>query len=204
MRIIYEYDKMNDELWDAYKSKSDLLFNDEELNELLNKESHTQPSIDLIWNAIVRLIKESAHNIIPTRKSSTKINKPTTNGRLIPAPFYVHLRRLQKMKHMCNQLMNNDIPIEKLNKFARYIDYMKKHFPEINLTIPSNHRFTNDFLLQIKDAWLAIKKACKVNYDENRLKKINESINQRASMIKNNQKRLLNSLLNRHNHTKNP
>lgn len=196
-RIVYEYSKMTDELWAAYKDKSQNAFNCKSLAATLDKDSHDQTDLDLIWETIKKLINTSAHNIIPKKKTTTKVNIPSRNGRLTPAPFYVHLRRLQNMNstnrlHVSQHMSNNIVCT-----FNRYISYMKKHFPEIHLQLPEDKKFSTDFGIQIKDAGLHISNACKKDYDRKQGEKISDLLTKRASMIKDNQKRMLNSLLNR-------
>ena len=54
-----------------------------------------------------------------------------------------------------------------------------------------------EFLSKIKSTWQQINTECKKDYQENQLNKIQESTTKRASYIVNNQKKMLNSLLNR-------
>lgn len=48
MRTIFEYDRMTDEMWNAYNVKSDFFFKNFQLNELLELDKYDQSSVDKI------------------------------------------------------------------------------------------------------------------------------------------------------------
>lgn len=142
---------MNDELWATYNDKTDALFSQAEVTSLIDQITpYTQINIDNIWNIIKDLIKDGANNIIPSCKTTTKINKPKTDRRIILPQFYIHLRRLQQMQSICSQKIGRIIPEEMCTKYDHYIAYIKSHFPKITLSILTNCQYTDDFLRAIK------------------------------------------------------
>jgi hypothetical protein len=93
--------------------------------------------------------------------------------------------------------MNNSISEVDIKEYNNYIKYIHKHFPKFQIDIPTSQEYNEQFRLQIKLAWTNISIACKKSYQEKQQAKIHDAVTQRASYIKNNQKRMLNSLLNR-------
>lgn len=78
-----------------------------------------------------------------------------------------------------------------------YISYIHNYFPAIELMITTPPIYTNFLLEQVNIAWNKINEACKKDYQNHKFFTIKDAIQQYALYIKNNQKRMLNSLLNR-------
>jgi exonuclease III/ribonuclease HI len=197
-RIIFEYTKMDKEKWAKYESKTNEQFNDQNLIRLLHKDTHDRQDINDIWACMKNILQTCAKSAIPYKK--TRYNQNVNHkkaDRLIPSALYVQLRRLRLMYSTCNKHLNKIVDNASSNKFNRYIEYINKEDPDLEI---------DDVPIIWNTQWAAhVKVAWKKTFDRiKRLqttmdnKRIEESIHKRAAMIHDNQTKMLNSLLNRH------
>ncbi|PKY56354.1 hypothetical protein RhiirA4_428190, partial [Rhizophagus irregularis] len=115
----------------------------------------------------------------------------------IPKFLYVQLRRLQLIYLTCNKFMEQPTQFNLKNRFNRYITYINKHNPEFKIIeVPTIWNQT--WALHIKSAWNQTMELIKKYHTKAQNQQIEDYINKRAAMIKNNQTKMLNSLLNRH------
>ncbi|GBC38549.1 RNA-directed DNA polymerase from mobile element jockey-like [Rhizophagus irregularis DAOM 181602=DAOM 197198] len=111
--------------------------------------------------------------------------------------MYVQLRRLRLMYSTCNRQIGQPIPNNIKKRFITYINYINQHCNKIKLHAPDNI-WNLDWAKHIKDAWVTTMNIIKKHRTSAQNKMIEDYINNRASLIRTNQTKMLNSLLNRY------
>ncbi|CAB5391148.1 unnamed protein product [Rhizophagus irregularis] len=101
------------------------------------------------------------------------------------------------MYSTCNRQIGQPIPNNIKKRFITYINYINQHCNKIKLHA-SDNIWNLDWAKHIKDAWVTTMNIIKKHRTSAQNKMIEDYINNRASLIRTNQTKMLNSLLNRY------
>ncbi|RGB27516.1 hypothetical protein C1646_673934 [Rhizophagus diaphanus] len=116
---------------------------------------------------------------------------------IIPKFLYVQLQRLWLMYLTYNKFIEQLTQFNLKNRFNRYITFINKHNLKFKIIeVPTIWNQT--WALHIKSDWNQTMELIKKYRTKAQNQQIEDYINKRAAMIKNNQIKMLNSLLNRH------
>lgn len=203
-RLIFDYEKATAQQWTKYNEDTqDKFMNNIELQSLLDSEDITQETIDRIWNLIKDTLSFCANKNIPKKRSQNKQNISRKKlDRLIPSDTFMQLRRLQAMNKACNLQMGLPIDNATLKKYDIHIAYLKtKHEGNelINsFDVPNPPLYTERWKEEIKRIYKEVKTICDTKLKKAEIKSIEQKIAQRADWITSNQRKMLNSLLNKY------
>ncbi|PKB95763.1 hypothetical protein RhiirA5_436081 [Rhizophagus irregularis] len=190
---------MDNDKWQGYATKTDDELVNSNLEILLNQNSHNKNDINSIWQVFKNILLKAAKSKIPNKKIKVVNNMARKKSVItIPKFLYVQLRKLRLMYSTCNKFMKQLMQFNLKNRFNRYITYINKHNPEFKIIeVPTIWNQT--WALHIKSAWNQTMELIKKYCTKAQNQQIEDCINKRAAMIKNNQTKMLNySLLNRH------
>ncbi|CAB4485138.1 unnamed protein product [Rhizophagus irregularis] len=190
---------MDNDKWQGYATKTDDELVNSNLEILLNQDSHNKNDINSIWQVFKNILLKAAKSKIPNKKIKVVNNMARKKSVItIPKFLYVQLRKLRLMYSTCNKFMKQPMQFNLKNRFNRYITYINKHNPEFKIIeVPTIWNQT--WALHIKSAWNQTMELIKKYCTKAQNQQIEDCINKRAAMIKNNQTKMLNySLLNRH------
>ena len=198
-RIIFEYDKATIENWNNYKEKLHNLLkkyiNQElllEYSDMSNSVKHlSNINLDREWDSISRCIKRAAEEEIPKKKIlNSGINKS-------PKKRYTELQiainKLKKIIRRCKKEKNSNRDKDEQRELEREIEKINK---STNSSIELQDNSWSEILLEELTRWWSITKGKLVAENMNMINlEIRESVNQRCEMLKDNQRRMINSIL---------
>ena len=96
-KICFNFDKMNDDLWNKFSLKFDALLNGS-LTKTINQDTYwTQPLLNKHWDLFQNLLIKAAEKCIPLRKSSGQFKYPRPPGL---TKLYSHQKTLHKFKKL--------------------------------------------------------------------------------------------------------
>src|SRR5437868_162793 len=197
-RTIFEYDNATKENWDSYRNKLYLLLKRRVNKALWNnvtqnatKDKEKEIDINREWDNISRSIKQAAEEEIPRKK--------ITNSGINKAPK----KRYTELQNVINTIRKIVKSCKKKKGLYRTEEEqleIEKELEKINRSTKTNieieRRLWSEQLQEELTRWWKIIKEKLVAENSNAIRlEINEHVNRRCEMIKNNQSRMINSLL---------
>ncbi|POG58121.1 hypothetical protein GLOIN_2v1822471 [Rhizophagus irregularis DAOM 181602=DAOM 197198] len=190
-RIIYQYDKMDNEKWIQYQ---------QDLNEYIEKynlskeEISNQNNLETIWNIIKQGFLQTSERNIPVEK--IKNNKQRSNP-LRQSSAYKFLKFIKNLKSLLKKPSN----IVKIKKsWTKYKEKLTKYFYD-KINFDWNIRVSADNIQKIFNALnnLEILYYTQYNIEITKYKedKILEAVDQRCRDYKDNQKKMIDSIIER-------
>src|SRR5205085_887653 len=148
-------------------------------------------NLDREWDSISRCIKRAAEEEIPKKKIlNSGINKAPKKRR---TELQIAINKLRKIIRRCKKEKNSNRDKDKQRELEREIEKINK---STNSSIELQDNSWSEILLEELTRWWSITKGNLVAENMNMINlEIRESVNQRYEMLKDNQRRMINSIL---------
>lgn len=189
---VYTYDKATKENWEDYRTQLDNIVSVEygKYQKERAKRKETR-SVDRLWDIVSKAVGKAAANNIPR----TRVSKyeDIVEPRKERKPYQKELKLLARLQKIMNNRENEEI--DEIDRFL-YDEQITSINRLLETEIPCTpKRINRQWHTELKRWWKAIKAKAITELAHEKEKKIRENIEKRYSMIVEDQRRMLCSIL---------